>query len=80
MSAASLKEQIMYELDRLTREQQEQLLDMARRLQGSVLPSGTSGNVLLAHMDGFDFAPGAVDEIMRAIDDNCEEIDWDGWQ
>jgi len=31
-------------------------------------------------MDEFEFAPGAVDEMMRAIEDGCEGIDWDGWQ
>lgn len=80
MSSVSLKDQIIHELDKLTSAQQEQLLDMARRLQQSPLPPGTSGNVLLAHMDDFQFAPGAVDEMMRAIDAGCERIDWDGWQ
>ncbi len=78
--AASVKEQIIHELDRLTPEQQEQLLDIARRLQKSGLPEGTPGGVLLAHMDQFQFAPGAVDAMMKIIEEGSERIDWDGWQ
>jgi hypothetical protein len=80
MSAVSLRNQIIQELDRLTHSQQEQLLDIARRLQQSPLPPGTPGNALLAHMDNFEFAPGSVDEMMQAIEEGCERIDWDGWQ
>jgi hypothetical protein len=80
MSTVSLKSQIIHELDRLTAAQQEQLLDIARRLQQSPLPPGTPGDVLLAHINEFEFAPGAVDEMMRIIVEGCERIDWDGWQ
>ena len=80
MSTVSLRDQIIHELDRLTHPQQEQLLDIARRLQQSPLPPGTPGDVLLAHMADFEFAPDSVDEMMRAIEDGCERIDWDGWQ
>jgi len=76
----SLKNQIIHELDRLTYAQQELLLDIARRLQQSLLPPGTPGDVLLAHMDEFEFAPGAVDEMLHVIEDGCEGIDRAGWQ
>jgi len=78
--ATSLRNQIIHELDQLTDAQQEQLLDIARRLQQSPLPPGTPGAVLVEHMGTFDFAPGAVDEMMHAIEEGCERIDWDGWR
>jgi hypothetical protein len=78
MFAASLKDQIVYQLDSLTPEQQLKLLEYALRLQA--LPSGTPGEVLLEHMKDFDFAPGEADEMMRAIEDGCERIDWDEWK
>jgi hypothetical protein len=70
MTAASLKVQIIHELDRLTPDQQEQLLDITRRLQQASLPPGTSGQILLERMNDFDFAPGAVDEMMLAIEED----------
>ncbi|MBZ0284384.1 MAG: hypothetical protein K8L97_26835 [Anaerolineae bacterium] len=76
----SIKQQIITELDKLTDKQQEQLLNVARQLQYSSLPPGTPGEVMLAYMDNFEFTPGAVDEMMRIIEEGCERIDWDGWQ
>ena len=80
MSAVSLRNQLIHELDRLSHSQQEQLLDIARRLQQSTLPPGTPGDTLLVHMDNFEFVPGSVDEMMLAIEEGCERIDWNGWQ
>ena len=76
----SIRDQLIREVDKLTPEQQEQLLEMARRLQSTVLPTGTSGNTLIEHIERLQFAPGAVDEMMRIIEEDCERIDWDGWQ
>jgi hypothetical protein len=76
----TVKDQIIDELDNLTIEQQEQLLSLARRLQRSKLPPDTPGSVLLAYKNQFDFAPGEIDEMMRVIEEECERIDWDGWQ
>ena len=76
--AVSVKEQIVKQLDELTAEQQQVLLDYARRLQ--TLPSGTPGKVLLEHMKDFDFEPGEVDDMMRAIEESCERIDLDEWK
>lgn len=75
MTTPSIKEQLLHELDKLTPQQQQHLLDVARRLQTSSLPAGTPGEVLLSHMDDFQFAPGAVDDMMRVIDEGCERID-----
>jgi len=74
----TIKEQIVNELDRLSPSQQEQLLNYAKRLVN--LPSGTPGDVLLGHMDTFQFEAGVVDEMMKVIEEDCEKVDWDGWQ
>jgi hypothetical protein len=79
----ALKDQIMHELDRLTPEQQQRLLDFSRELRGiSVLPPGTPGEILLAKMEQFQFEPGAVDEMMQIIEaeyENVNQVD-DDWQ
>lgn len=33
---------------------------------------GVTGDEMIAHMDTFEFAPGAVDEMMAAIDETFE--------
>jgi len=78
MATLSIKDQIVQEVDALASQQQEQLLQYAKRLNKTVL--GTSGEVLLTHIDIFQFEPSAVDEMMKAIDEECEKIDWEGWQ
>ncbi len=78
MTTTSVKEQIVRQLDKLTSEQQEALLDYARRLQ--TMPAGTPGSVLLEHMKDFVFEPGEVDEMMRAIEESCERINPDEWK
>jgi hypothetical protein len=74
----SLRERILDQLDRLTTEQQEQVLDFAAHLPSS-LPPGTPGEVLLARMGTFEFEPGDLDEIAQAIEEGCEKIDWNEW-
>ena len=78
MAALSVREQIAQQLDKLTPEQQQALLDYALRLQA--MPAGTSGEVLLAHIHDFNFEPGEVDQMMSAIEDAFERIDWDEWK
>jgi len=80
MSTQSVKDQIMHELDRLTQEQQEHLLAVARRLQTSPLPPGVPGEVLIQRRHEFDFTPEDLEEVSRAIEEDCERIDWNDWQ
>lgn len=80
MSTQSVKEQLLHELDRMTPEQQEHLLNVARRLQTSPLPPGVPGEVLLQHIDRFDFTPEDLEEMSRVIEEDCERIDWNDWQ
>lgn len=74
----SIKEQLANEVDRLTPAQQQVLLDYAKRLRGTS-SVGTSGDQLLDYMNSFQFEPGAVDEMMKVIEEDCERVDWDGW-
>lgn len=80
MDEPTLKEQIAAEVERLTPQQQAQLLAFARRI--SELPPiiGTPGEVLLENRHLFKFEPGEVDVMMRAIEEDCERIDWDEWE
>ena len=80
MNAIPIKEQILQEVDKLNPEQQEQLLRVARQLQASTLPPGTPGEVLLANAGRFQFAPEALGEMQRIIEEEREKIDWEGWQ
>lgn len=80
MNSPTIKNLILAEIDQLTSEQQNQLLAMARWLRTSTVPSGTSGNILIDYMDSFEFESGAVDEMMQAIEEGCERIDWDEWR
>lgn len=80
MGDVSVKEQIIQELDHLTPDQQAHLLSIARRLQQSPLPPGTPGEALIALRDQLDFPPGALDEMLAAIEEETERIDWNGWQ
>jgi hypothetical protein len=74
----SLKDQIIDELDKLTPDQQEKLLNFTKRLQATS-PTPTSGDLLLAHIDTFSFDPNDLDEIAKAIEEGCEKVDLDGW-
>lgn len=78
----AVKDEIMHELEHLTPEQQQRLLDFSRELRGiSVLPPGTPGELLLAKMDQFQFEPGDVDEMMQFIEAECEIVNPDDdWQ
>lgn len=76
--AISVKEQIVKQIDALSPEQQQALLEYAQHLQ--TFPEGTPGEVLLEHQNEFNFEPGELDMMMNAIEDACERIDWDEWK
>ncbi|MBL8134367.1 MAG: hypothetical protein JNL42_21070 [Anaerolineae bacterium] len=42
-------------------------------------PAPTPGSKLLAAQQAFVFSPGAVDEIMSAIEEACEQVNPDDW-
>ncbi len=80
MNQAPIREQILEEVDKLNPQQQEQLLRVARQLQQPATLAGTPGEVMLADLDRYQFEPGELDEMLEAIGEEAERIDWDGWQ
>ena len=79
MTGVSLRDQIISQLDRLSPEQQQLILDYTRSLLGQ-LPQGIRGEELIALAHEINFTPEDLDEIIRAIEEDCGRIDWDGWQ
>ena len=80
MNQIPIREQILQEVDKLNPQQQEQLLRVARQLRQPLVLAGTPGEVLLADLDQYQFEPGELDEMLKAIEEETERIDWDGWQ
>jgi len=80
MNQMPIREQILEEVDKLDPQQQEQLLRVARQLQQPAALVGLPGEVLLADLDHYQFEPGELDEMLKAIEEETERIDWDGWQ
>ena len=78
MNPIPIKEQILQEVEKLNPQQQAQLLHVARQMQGQT-PLGTPGEVLLANVHRFNFAPEDLAEMVRIIEEERENIDWEGW-
>jgi hypothetical protein len=76
VSTLSLKEQIVQQLDRLDEAQMRQLLTTAQAFQR---PVGEPGKELVRHAREMKFPLEDLEEIQRAIDEDCEIIDYDGW-
>ena len=80
MEVSPIKRNIIEQLDKLTEEQLDKVLRFARTLEPrkepQPLPSKTGGNLLkfvgLIPKDD-------MDEIARAIEEDCERIDYDQW-
>lgn len=79
MNGQSLKDDIIHELDKLSETQLREILSHTLRLQ-SKLPPGTSGEVLLEHARNIKFDSEDLAEMMRAIEEDCERIDWESWE
>jgi hypothetical protein len=67
----SIKEQVIQALDSMTEDEQRRVLEYTFALR----EIGVPGEVLVAHIDDFQFAPGEVDLMMKAIEEECERID-----
>jgi hypothetical protein len=78
MALPSLKEQIIAELDKLTPNQQQQMLEIVKSFQ-SELPPGIPGEVLVARAKELNFAPEDLKEMAEAIEEGWGQIDWEGW-
>ncbi|MBI5960903.1 MAG: hypothetical protein HY866_19345 [Chloroflexi bacterium] len=78
MVTLTVKEQIVRQLDSLTQEQQQRVLDFATHLQSS-FPPGIPGEVLAARAREVNFDPADLAEIAEAIEEGCERIDHGEW-
>lgn len=74
MTGSSLEKAILDQLDRLAPEEQMEVLAYARAL---AQPIGIPGQEML-HFAGL-IPPADLEEMERAIEEGCEQIDSDGW-
>jgi hypothetical protein len=79
MATIPIREQIISQLDRLSPEQQKQLLDYSLSLQRQG-PPGIPGHELIARAREINFSSEDLAEITQAIEEDCERIDWDEWR
>jgi hypothetical protein len=77
MDKPLLEEEILDVVHRLKPEEQQQVLDFARALPGSSRPRGVPSSSLLKF--GGLFPKEDWEEIMKAIEEDCERIDYDEW-
>ncbi len=74
MTGSSLEKAILDQLDRLAPEEQMEVLAYARTL---AQPIGVPGQEML-RFAGL-IPPADLEEMERAIEEGCEQIDSDGW-
>lgn len=77
MDKPVLEAELLDVLHRLKPEEQQQVLDFARNLPGSKRPRGVPSSSLLKF--GGLFPKEDLKEIMQAIEEDCEKIDYDEW-
>ncbi|MBI5668854.1 MAG: hypothetical protein HZC41_12680 [Chloroflexi bacterium] len=73
-----LERQILDELRRLDADQQRRVLDFARELSEADRPRGVPAERVFRAAAGL-FSKEEVDEMMKAIEEECERIDYDEW-
>ena len=71
--ATSLRDQIIHELDRLTLDQQQKLLQIVQQFRSSSLPPGTPGKLLIQLASEINFPHDDLMEIMQAIEEDTEK-------
>lgn len=65
--AASIRDQIVMELDTLSLEHLKEVLNRVQQLNGKLI--GVPGWKLIEVVKGLNFEPGEVDEMQKAIDE-----------
>lgn len=77
MVDARIRDDLIRHLDRLAPDQQQRVLDFARKLGAPREGGGASGEVLLRHFG----VMGASDvrEILEAVEAGCERVDASEW-
>ena len=79
MSMDSIEQKLIETFQRLSIEQQKQVIEFAQGLSQEPLPPGAPGETLLARMGTFRFAPGELETIAQAIEEDCERVDPGEW-
>ncbi len=72
--SATLRDQIIEQVDRLDDPQRLEVLNFARRLAA---PVGTPGQTLLRFAGSIP--PADLEVMSQAIEDGCEKVDPNGW-
>ncbi len=72
-----LEHEIIQQLERLNPDQQRKVLDFARGLNVSERPRGVPSSSLLQF--GGLIPKEDLDEMMKAIEEDCERIDYGEW-
>ena len=78
MDKPLLENEILNVLHRLNAEDQQKVLDFARNLPTSSRPRGVPASQLFQLAEGL-FEHEDVEEMMKAIEEDCERIDYDEW-
>ena len=76
MAVSTVKEEICAEVDLLSPTDQHRVLDLAKSLARN-RPVGVPGRSLLRFAG--TIAPADLDAMRRAIEEDCERIDENGW-
>jgi hypothetical protein len=74
--ASPVEQRLIEQIRRMDPDQQQTLLDYAHALSR---PRGLSGEEMIRLAREVDFPPGDLKEMAEAIEEGCEDIDWDGW-
>jgi hypothetical protein len=77
MASVSLRDQIISQIERLTIEQQRQVLDT---ITSMARPRGKSGDDIIRHARELNFPVDDLMEMQRIIEQDCENIEPDEWE
>jgi hypothetical protein len=78
MTALSLEQQILEQFRNLDSDQQQQVLDFIHHLKRH--PPGEPGWLFLERTRDIYIPDEDLEAIKRAIEEDCEGIDWNEWQ
>lgn len=78
MADRAFDEELLQQVHSLQEEQQLRVLEFARTLARSTQLKGESGQSFLKSIGLFNETE--LDEMTAAIEEDCERIDWSGWE
>ncbi len=73
----TLTQQIIERVNRLDADQQQKVLEFVRELER---PRGEPGRLLIERTRHIQIAPEDLEEMARAIEEQCEQVDWNEWR